>query len=210
VLRRRRPERKRKTALALTGISAAVVSALGLRRRRAKMGPAPDAKTIVRKLFEGTWAGDPDVVDRYVAPTYIGHDPSQQSPIEGIDGFKSFIQTFRDSFSNTQVTIEEQVAEEETVATRWTGQGTHTGEISGIAPTGKDVTITGISISRVENGKVVEDHTAWDTLGMLVQLGPILAPGAAEQHHEQHYEQFHEHQHEHDYQHEQEHQHEHY
>jgi predicted ester cyclase len=184
VLRRRRPERKRKTALALTGISAAVVSALGLRRRRAKTGRAPDSKAIIRELFEGTWAGDLGVIDRYVATTYVGHEPWQESTIEGIEGFKAFIQRFRDSFSSTQVTIEEQIAEDDTVATRWTGRGTHTGEISGIAPTGKDVTIAGVSISRIENGKVVEDHTAWDTLGLLVQLGAIPAIRAPEQQHE--------------------------
>jgi predicted ester cyclase len=206
VLRRRRPERKRKTAFALTGISAAVVSALGLRRRRGKTGAAPDAKTIARKLFEGTWTGDPDVIDRYVAPGYIGHDPSQPAPIEGIDGFKAFIQAFRDGFSNTHVTIEEQIAEEDTVVTRWTGRGTHTGEISGIAPTGKDVTITGISISRVEKGKVVEDHTTWDTLGMLVQLGGFPAIRTPEQQ----FEHFHEHEHEHQHEHQHEHEHEHY
>jgi predicted ester cyclase len=197
VLRRRRPERKRKTALALTGISAAVVSALGFRRRRAKTGPAPDNKGIIRELFEGTWAGDPDVIDRYVAPTYIGYEPSQESPIEGIDGFKAFIQRFRDSFSNTHVTIEEQIVEDDTVATRWTGRGTHTGEISGIAPTGKDVTITGVSISRIEDGKLVEDHTTWDTLGMLVQLGAIPATRTPEQQHEHFHEHEHEHEHEH-------------
>jgi predicted ester cyclase len=194
VLRRRRPERKRKTALALTGISAAVVSALGFRRRRAKTGPAPDNKGIIRELFEGTRAGDSDVIDRYVAARYIGSEPSQESPIEGIDGFKAFIQRFRDSFSNTHVTIEEQIAEGDTVATRWTGRGTHTGEISGIAPTGKDVTVPGVSISRIENGKLVEDHTTWDTLGLLVQLGAIPAIRTPEQQQEHFHEQEHEHQ----------------
>lgn len=195
MLRRRRPERKRKTALALTGISAAVVSALGLRRRRGRNGAAPDGKTIVRRLFEGTWSGDSDVIERYVAPEYIGHEPSQPSPIEGIDGFKDFVQRFRNGFSNTNVTIEQQIAEDDTVVTRWTGRGTHTGEVSGIAPTGKDVTITGISISRVENGKLVEDHTTWDTLGVLMQLGAIRPPEPAEQHHEHEHEHHHEHEH---------------
>ena len=186
MLRRRRPEpdRKRKTALALTGISAALLSALGLRRKRTKGSATADSKTIVRELFEGSWAGDLAVIDRYVSAIYIGHDPSQPTPIVGIDGFKEFIQKFTDAFSDTRISIDEQIAEGDTVATRWTGRGTHTGEISGIAPTGKDVTITGTSLSRVESGKLVEDRTTWDTLGMLVQLGAIPRPGTIA--HEQH------------------------
>jgi predicted ester cyclase len=65
------------------------------------------------------------------------------------------------------------------VATRWTGRGTHDGEIAGIAATGKQVTVTGLTISTVENGLVVEEQTEWDALGMLVQLGAVPAPTPA-------------------------------
>ena len=75
--------------------------------------------------------------------------------------------------------MDDQFAEADKVATRWTGRGTHTGEIAGIAPTGKDVTVTGLTISRFAGGKVVEEWTTWDTLGMLVQLGVIPAPARA-------------------------------
>lgn len=59
------------------------------------------------------------------------------------------------------------------VATHWTGRGTHDGELMGIAPTRKETTITGITMSRLQNGKVVEEWTNWDTLGMLQQLGAV-------------------------------------
>ena len=59
------------------------------------------------------------------------------------------------------------------VATRWTGRGTHKGELMGIPPTGKQVTVSGITISHVKNGKVVEEWSNWDTLGMLQQLGVV-------------------------------------
>jgi steroid delta-isomerase-like uncharacterized protein len=190
VLRRRKQDSTRKKTIALTGISAVVVSGLGLLRKRTKGAvPATGNKALVREIFEETWQGDVNVVDRLVAPEYIGHDPSQPEPIRGIDGIKAFVEKFRESFSNTHITIEEQVAEGETVATRWTGRGTHTGEISGIAATGKDVTIAGTSISRLEDGKLIEDHTTWDSLGMFVQLGAIPAPGSSQYepaHHEHH------------------------
>jgi predicted ester cyclase len=65
------------------------------------------------------------------------------------------------------------------VASRWTARGTHRGELMGIAPTGKQVTVTGINIERIANGKLVEGWSNYDTLGMLQQLGVIPAPGQA-------------------------------
>jgi predicted ester cyclase len=63
------------------------------------------------------------------------------------------------------------------VGSRHTSTGTHTETFMGMAPTGKKATITGMTITRIENGKMVEAWTAWDALGMFEQLG--LAPGAA-------------------------------
>ena len=58
----------------------------------------------------------------------------------------------------------------------------HTGEIAGIGPTGKDVTVSGLTISRFAGGKIVEQWTTWDTLGMLVQLGVVPSSAASEVH----------------------------
>jgi predicted ester cyclase len=89
---------------------------------------------------------------------------------------KQFVDTYRTAFRGARITVEEQIAEGDTVATRWTGRGTHEGELMGIAPTGKETTVTGLTISRLRNGKVVEEWTNWDTLGMLVQLGAAPQP----------------------------------
>jgi predicted ester cyclase len=78
-----------------------------------------------------------------------------------------------------QSTVKEQIAEGDTVATRWKAHGTHDGELAGIAPTGKEVTVKGFTFSRLENGKVVEERQVWDALGMLVQLGAVTAPATA-------------------------------
>jgi predicted ester cyclase len=135
-----------------------------------------DPKTIVKQILEEPWKGNWDVIDEYVAPAYIGHDPSQPQPIRGIEGVKANFQQYLDAFTGAQITVDEQISDGDIVASRWTGRGTHTGEISGIAPTGKDVTISGINISKLENGKLIEDWSNWDTLGMLVQIGAIPAP----------------------------------
>ena len=59
------------------------------------------------------------------------------------------------------------------MVTRWTGSGTHQGELIGVAPTGNQVTITGISINRISGGKIEESWTNYDALGMMQQIGAI-------------------------------------
>lgn len=135
-----------------------------------------NAKQIVRQLCEEPWKGNIGVIDEYVAPGYVGHDPAEPEPIRGPEGVKENVQKYLTGFADGHITVDEQIVEGDTVATRWTGRGTQTGEIAGIAPTGKQVTVTGITISRLEGGKVVEEWSTWDTLGMLVQLGAVPAP----------------------------------
>ena len=85
--------------------------------------------------------------------------------------------TYRAAFPDTHLTIEDQIAEGDKVVTRWTATGTNQGTLMGIPPSGKRVTITGISITRIANGKAVEDWVNFDTLGMLQQIGAIPTPG---------------------------------
>jgi hypothetical protein len=138
-----------------------------------------DAKEIVKRLIEEPWTGNFDVIDEYVSPDYVGYDPAEPEPIRGPAGAKANFEKYLSGFSNARCTVDDQIAEGDTVATRWTGKGTHDGEIAGIAPTGKEVTVTGLTISRLENGMLVEDRTVWDALGMLVQLGAVPMPTTA-------------------------------
>jgi predicted ester cyclase len=139
----------------------------------------PFEKEIVKRLFEEPWTGEFDVIDEFVAPEYIGYDPSEPEPITGPAGVKANLEKYMAGFSDARITVDEQIAEGDVVATRWTGRGTHDGEIAGIAPTGKQVTVQGLTLSRLKDGKVVEEHQVWDALGMLVQLGAVPAPAAA-------------------------------
>ncbi len=133
-------------------------------------------KAIVRRLIEEPWKGDMRVVDELIDPSYVGYDPSIPEPLRGPDGFKENVSTYRAAYSDARITVDDQIAEGDKVASRWTARGTQTGEVAGIAPTGKQVTVSGLTISRFEDGMVVEEWTTWDTLGMLVQLGAIPAP----------------------------------
>jgi predicted ester cyclase len=73
-------------------------------------------------------------------------------------------------FPDARITVEQQLAEGDLVATRWSGRGTHEGELMGIEPAGKQVTVSGVTISRLEGGKIVEEFLNWDTFGMMQQL----------------------------------------
>jgi predicted ester cyclase len=77
------------------------------------------------------------------------------------------------AFPDLHFTIEDQIAEGDKVVNRVTARGTHLGDFRGIPPTGKQVTVAGITIDRIAGGKLVESWTSWDFLGILQQLGVV-------------------------------------
>lgn len=131
-------------------------------------------KKIVRRALEEPWS-DLSVLDEVIDSGYVGYDPAQPEPLRGPQGAKENIEQYRSAFEGAQITVKEQVAEGDYVASRWEGRGRHTGELMGISPTGKDVTVSGQTISRLAGGKIVEEYTNWDTLGMLQQIGAVPA-----------------------------------
>lgn len=139
-----------------------------------------DVKAIVQREFEIFNAGNFGIADEIIADDYVGHDPALPEPIRGPEGIKEAAAGYRAAFPDLEVSIEQQLADGEWVVTRWTATGTHEGELFGIAPTGKRSTVSGISVEHVVGGKVVEDFTIWDTLGMMQQIGAVPAPEAAQ------------------------------
>jgi predicted ester cyclase len=136
-------------------------------------------KAIVRRAWEEPWR-NLDVLDELVSSGYVGHDPALPEPIRGVQGAKDNFNQYRSAFEGAQITVKEQIGEGDFVASRWEGRGRHTGELMGTAPTGKDVVVSGQTLSRVENGKIVEEWTNWDTLGMLQQIGAVPAGAPAQ------------------------------
>jgi steroid delta-isomerase-like uncharacterized protein len=95
----------------------------------------------------------------------------------GKEGWKALAHVFWTGFPDMRVTVDDVIGEGDRVAYRWTAQGTHTGEMMGIAPTGRSVTLTGITIDRYDDtGLIVEHWESYDQLGMLQQLGVIPTP----------------------------------
>jgi predicted ester cyclase len=129
-------------------------------------------KAVVQRFYEEVFnQGREEVLDEIIAPDYIdyGHEPLGQDRKEQnkISGGGAAI------FSNTHYTIDEMLAIGDRVITRWAGKYNHTGDFLGIPASGKPVSLSGISIYRVENGKIQETRNAVNWLGLLQQLGVV-------------------------------------
>jgi steroid delta-isomerase-like uncharacterized protein len=134
-------------------------------------------KVIVRRYFEEILdGGNLDLVDEIFDPQYVLHDPNAPEEVRGLEGAKQFVGVFRRAFPDIAHTIEDQAAEGDKVVTRFRARATHKGELMGIPPTGEKVTIEGISIWRVANGKIKECWFNYDALGLMRQLGAIREP----------------------------------
>jgi steroid delta-isomerase-like uncharacterized protein len=137
-------------------------------------------KTNVRRLFEEVWnKGYVAVADELFAPSYQHHDSSTPDVGRGPESEKKRVTLYRNAFPDIRFTIEDLLAEGETVVARWSCRGTHKGELSGIAPTGKQFNITGVSMARFTNGKMFEGYVNWDALRLMQQLGVVPELGRA-------------------------------
>ena len=129
-------------------------------------------KTVVRRTFEELWnKGKLQLADEFFSPTYDHHDPSTPDAGRGPESEKKRATLYRNAFPDLRLTVEGLTAEGETVVARWSGHGTHKGELNGIPPTGKQFTISGVTIAHFENGKMVEGWVNWDNFGLMQQLG---------------------------------------
>ena len=136
-------------------------------------------KEIVRRALEDSWQ-DPGVFDELISSDYVGYDPALPEPIRGPQGAKNNFKQYSDAFEGAHITVKDQIAEGDAVATRWEGRGRHTGELMGIPPTGKEIVVEGLNLTRLRDGKIVEEWSNWDTLGMLQQVGAIPSATAAQ------------------------------
>jgi steroid delta-isomerase-like uncharacterized protein len=131
-------------------------------------------KAVVRRLFEQLWnKGDLSVADQLFTPNYDHHDPSTPDVGRGPESEKRRATLYRTAFPDLRLTVEDIIAEGELVVARWSCRGTHKGDLSGIAPTGRQFTISGVSIARIAGGKMAEGWINWDALGLMQQLGVV-------------------------------------
>lgn len=133
-------------------------------------------KAIVHRYVEdGYNANNLAVIDDLFAADFVNHDPTQPAARD-LAALKHLMLARQAAFPDQRTTIEDLFVEGDRVAKRWTWRGTQTGEFNGIPPTGRQVTVAGIDILRVSDGKIREIWWGYDTLGLLQQLGVIPVP----------------------------------
>jgi predicted ester cyclase len=134
---------------------------------------AEENKALIRRYFEEIDARrDASVLDEFVAPDFIDHNPSPgfTPDLEGLkQSFVHFLAATPDGYH----IVEDMIAEGDKVMTRISAYGTQTGELFGIPPTGKQIRTTGIAVHRIANSKIVEHWNEIDNLGTMQQLGVV-------------------------------------
>jgi predicted ester cyclase len=132
-------------------------------------------EALVRRFFEEFCnRRRAEVADEIVAGDYVSHGP-QAPPARGPDGVRARVGLYQDAVDGHWA-VEEIFAAGDRVVARWTGTGTHQGELMGIEPTGRPIEVDAISIFRIAGGKIAEEWTVWDALGLLQQVGAAPAP----------------------------------
>ena len=141
-----------------------------------------DLSEASRRLLEETFNdGKIELIDQLVAPDAVNHDPAtpaQMRELRGPEVFKATVIMYRTAFPDVRITVDDVIAADDKVVLRWHSEGTHRGELAGLAPTGAHGSVTGIGIDRWQDGKVVEAWTEWDNLGLARQLGAAPPEGS--------------------------------
>ena len=140
---------------------------------------AEENKALNHRFFEEFWdQKNLAVADELIDAHHVNHTPGSAPGLPpGPEGFKQFASVFMTAFPDLHLTIDDEIAEGDRVVTRWPSYGSHTGSLMGMPPTGKSIRITGITITRLTDGKATETWTNFDMLGLLQQIGVIPAMG---------------------------------
>jgi steroid delta-isomerase-like uncharacterized protein len=134
-------------------------------------------KAVVLAAFEADSSGLDAVLETHAElydPGLVGHFPGMP-PID-VEGHKQYSAVMYEAFPDLNRPVDDLIAEGDKVVARWRAEGTHTGSFQGVPPTGRRASITGITIFRLRDGKIVEEWGESDMLGLLQQVGAQPGP----------------------------------
>jgi len=138
------------------------------------MGNSQANKATVRSFFDAMGARNPDRWDNLCTPDFISHDPVLPSPHLNLEAEKAAMKQMISAFPDLRVVVDDVIAEGELVAVRWSFNGTHQGIYWNIKPTGRKVSVSAITIHRLnEDGFIAERWVSLDAIGLLEQLGVL-------------------------------------
>jgi steroid delta-isomerase-like uncharacterized protein len=133
---------------------------------RKEKNVSEENKALVRR----SWEVNPENLDEFYPPDIVWHMPEQE--LRGIEEAKQYVSTFLGAFPDASFSVEDLIAEGDKVVSRFTARGTHQGETEEFGPaTGRQLEQEGITIHRIEGGKIVEEWSQYDNLSILQQLG---------------------------------------
>jgi len=131
----------------------------------------------VSRIWDEIWnLGALDVCEEVLATDYIGHLPLMT--VRGPAEFRDMVKVYRGAYPDVNLTVEDIFAVGDRIAVRWVSRGTHLGPMMGIPPSNQKIEVMGISLFRMENGKVAEEWEGFDTFSMMQKIGAIPGPGA--------------------------------
>ena len=134
-------------------------------------------KALVRRYYEQVVnTGAIEAIPDYLSPEYVEVHENKRYPI-GLEGAREHVLGVRRTYPDLHLSVEQQIAEGEWVATRVTMRGTHRGEWQGMKPTGKAVEVTAVNLDRVVDGRIVEHGGAADLLGPFLRIGAVRVAG---------------------------------
>ena len=146
-------------------------------RKGVKRMSSEENKKQYRRTFEEVFnQGDLSIVDDLVTPDFLNHEVPPGMNNRGPESTRQVVTMLRTAFPDLHFTIEELVAEGDTVASRVTMRGMHLGPFQGIPPTGRSFQQAHMHFVRFREGKAIEHWAVRDDLGMMRQLGVIPAP----------------------------------
>ncbi len=132
-------------------------------------------QTLAQRYRAELWNGRQETADEITAPDCVFHVNDSFTPAldPGPAALKQLVVMYRTAFPDTSFSVEDLVVDAAKVVVRWRGNGTQQGALGTIAATGKSVSVTGIDLLHIKDGKVVAIWTNWDALGLLKQLGLV-------------------------------------
>jgi steroid delta-isomerase-like uncharacterized protein len=135
-------------------------------------------KAVVRRLYDEVWnKRKVEVIKEIISPSHALHGPSVSGSSVGPDAYKRQFLLFVSALPDLRFTIEDVIGEDDKVVVSWNISGTQKGEFMGVAATNKRVSVDGITINHVADGKIMDSYISYDALGVLQQLGVVSVPG---------------------------------
>ena len=137
-----------------------------------------DNKAIILRLYGDVWNKRKlEVIKEIISPSHALHAPNISGSSIGPEAYKNQVVRFLAGYPDLRFTVEDTVVEKDKVVACWTLSGTHKGDFMGIPATNRKVSVDGMTIHHVADGKIMDSYSNWDALGMMQQLGVVPAIG---------------------------------